>query len=50
MFIDKNDYLQVLLLIYKYVSKAKTISKIITDDVEISIDNSYNEDSDEKKF
>ena len=46
--IDKNYYPQVFLEKYKYVPKAKRISKIIIVDIEISSDDSYNEKSDEE--
>ena len=46
--IDKNYYPQVFLEKYKYVAKEKKISKIIIVDIEISSDDSYNEESDEE--
>ena len=45
---DKYYYHQVLLEEFKYVVKEKKMSMFINDDIEISSDESDNEDSDEE--
>ena len=45
---DKNYYLQVFLEECKYVVKEKKKSEFITDDTEISSDDSHKENSDEE--
>ena len=45
---DKDYYLQVFLVECKYVVKKKKILKLITDDIEISSDDSDRENSDEE--
>ena len=47
---DKNYYLQVFLEECKYVVKEKNKSKFITDNMEISSDNSDEENSNEENY
>ena len=46
----KSYYLQVLLEEFKYIDKEKKMPEYITDDIEISSDDSDREDSDEENF
>ena len=46
--LDKNYYPQLFLKEYKYVFKEKVMPEYITDDIEISSDDSDREDSNEK--
>ena len=45
---DKGNYSQMLLQECKYVVKEKNLSKFITDDIEMSSDDSDRESSDEE--